>query len=372
MQEETKSEFQKTIEILESQVDNVIPSNVVDKAAYKKWVQYKNSPNISLEYRRILTSDDDLIIDPFGSLSFNKKRILHLPQEEQELIIKRCLGYGAIQKWITSSYKKAFGLQYVKQDYDFKLEEREPEVLEMMGRMLSDAKIKNFMLQEWGFTVSNSALARFRNKHKNKIQSIQDEVMRNFNDIRLTHKKGRLEELVSIYHELEDEAKNASTAQNKEQRLKVIRAIKDEVEDPKLKIEATINGRIDIMVGVQIQNEVMKGMTINDIVVARAAAKLGVPPIFIISRLHSSFYANNTGFNGKQPSKDVAFLPNLIYNWTEIDEAHKAGTVEDTIEFEMVDDKSEIKRLLIEKLKDKQNTLTMQEQNIKSIDKGEI
>lgn len=354
-------------EIRSHKDSNVDPINIKDLDAYRKWLAYHESPTFSEEGRRIETSDPDIIIDPFGNLAFIKKAILRLPVPEQQTIINRCMSMHTIRRTIQDYKSKAFGFKAGHYAYTNLMQEKASTVLEMMGRMMTDAEVRIFISKEWGFDIPKNTIIKFRNENKDKIQAINDDYVRNYNDVKLSHKKGRLVELSKIYNEIDSNDYNAPTNANKEMKLKIIKQIKDEVEDPKLRIEASISGRIDIVVGYQVQEEIMKDMTINSIVIAKAAAKLGVNPTFINNRLYHSIYAKNTGFNGERPDKSKAFYPKVIYNWDRIEKAQSVK--DDSIEFEMVDDQSELKNLLIEKLREKKLLLSQGESDIQSIEK---
>lgn len=361
---------------------NIIPDDVKDPIAYKQYLRFSKSPILSIETRRIETSDGDVIIDPAANIRENELKIAHLPIEEREFILKRCKGFQLLYHKIYSLKLKAFGVRSNKGNpvYIDILAERSSEVIEMMGRLLTDYEISKIIFQDWGFKIPLHKIAAFRVDNKNSIISLNDDYIRNYNDIRLSHKKGRLEEYLEIYNKQKEIWLNSPTPQNTVILTQILKNIRDEVEDPKLKIEHNISHSIDITVGYHIQQEIMKGMTITDIVIARAAARLRVNTAFLLERLHTSVYNKNSGFerpDGDIEDQDVPFASNIVYNWNDIARKHADGNKEPLTEFEELPPEEvpvllDTKQLLIEKLKQKKIDLSMSEQKIKDIDKGNV
>lgn len=361
---------------------NIIPDDVKDPIAYKQYLRFSSSPILSIETRRIETSDGDVIIDPAANIRENELKIAHLPIEEREFILKRCKGFQLLYHKIYNLKLKAFGVRSNKGNpvYIDILAERSSEVIEMMGRLLTDYEISKIIFQDWGFKIPLHKIAAFRVDNKNSIISLNDDYIRNYNDIRLSHKKGRLEEYLEIYNKQKEIWLNSPTPQNTVILTQILKNIRDEVEDPKLKIEHNISHSIDITVGYHIQQEIMKGMTITDIVIARAAARLRVNTAFLLERLHTSVYNKNSGFerpDGDIEDQDVPFASNIVYNWNDIARKHAEGAKEPLTEFEELPPEEvpmllDAKQLLIEKLKQKKIDLSMSEQKIKDIDKGNV
>ena len=82
----------------------------------------------------------------------------------------------------------------------------------------------------------------------------------------------------------------------------------------------------------QVNNELLKGMSLKSLIIARVAAKLGKNPIVLQHRLMTSYYAKLTGFI--QADNDIAtdqiiFPSQLIYDFDDLREKNNNIEIED-------------------------------------------
>lgn len=336
--------------------DIKIPNTVKDKDAYLRYLKIKDADSIKRENRLIHTSDSKTIIDPLSYFPKIQKQVADLPKKEKDQVMKRVRAIKVITMKINSLKIKAFGLSKPNHHPDLQqglLDERQSELIEYYGRMLSDKEVHKIITLEWGYDIGMATLKNFRSTHKNKIEKLKHQFQTEFDDIRLSHKKGRLEEMVWMYNDRKVKYETSKSQQDYRLLLSTLKQIKDEVEDPSLKIEHNINAKLEVTVNNHIQKELMKGLSINDIIIARVAARMDVNPRFLISRLHKSIYSKHSGFI--RPDKDlkdqeIVYPSTMVYNWDEIKKQHKDGNVKDIEEAEW-EDVSKSKQMTAQQIK---------------------
>jgi len=304
-------------------------SQIKDKIAYDAWQKYQAMPALHYPERLIQTSDNNLVIDPFRPIAQIAKQITHLPLDEQDEINRRVRAVKIIHNKATNLKHKAFGIRksnFVNQLNIGLLDERQAEIVALFGRMLTNEEVHKIITVEWGYDVPISTLINFKKRHHKEIKKAQSRFQQKIDDIRLAHKKGRLEELVYMYTSRKHKYEQTQSKSDYQLMLQTLRAIRDEVEDKRIKIDHNITAQLEITINHHIQDEVMKGLTINDIIVARVAARMNINPRFLISRLHNSYYAKYSGFVRPDDEQDeVVFPSSMVYNWDKIKQQHKTG-----------------------------------------------
>lgn len=355
-----------------------IPQAVKDVDAYSKYIKLKNTPTLQRENRMIDTSDEGLTVDPMWLPHKISKMIVHLPSDEQDRIMRRVKAIKLIHLKIGALKLKAFGLKrprYHKSLQKGLLDERQAELLEYFGRMLSAKEVHKIITLDWGYDVALETVRSFRKQHADTIDQMIINYKKDFSDIRLSQKKGRLEELVQLYHKRKALHDVSQSKSDHQLLLQTLRAIKDECEDKTLRITADINANVMVTINNHIQEEVMKGLTINDIIIARTAARMQVNPRFLISRLHNSYYAKHSGFlmpSGSLQDEELQYPSSIVYNWNAIEAQHAAtgDTGLQLAEYEEVptekkDVGATLKEILKKRLGEKKDDLSEAEQRIK-------
>jgi len=374
------TDIEKQVEqIVDNQDDKsiTVPDTVKDQVAYKRYVKLKDAKSLQRDNRMITTSDVNLTIDPIGNLSRTEKLIVHLPSDEQDTILKRCKAIKVIYLKVGALKLKAYGMKRPRYHHTLQmglLDERKSELIEYYGRMLTTKEVHKIITVEWGYEVAIETLRKFKKTYIDKIKDRQEHFQRDFNDIRLGHKKGRLEELVWMYNSRKQKYEDTETKTDYQLMLQTLRAIRDEVEDKSLRIDHNINAKLEITVNNHIQTEIMKGLTINDIIIARVAARMNINPRFLITRLHNSAYAKHSGFirpDSDLDKQDVTYPSSIVYNWDKIEKQHKKyGDIGlDEAEWEEVTEPEkqragDLKDVLLAKILDKKSDLSTAKQRI--------
>lgn len=380
MQNEVHKEVDKQEKALTKNAGNaqiVVPDGVRDIKEYKKYIALKDAPALKLPARLIETSDINTVIDPMGNMGAIQKKIVHLPSDEIDDITKRTKAIKVLHFRIGSLREKAFGIKKRKHHNSLKmglLDERSSELIEYFGQLLTDQEVHKIVSTEWGYDIAVTALTKFRLRHKDKIEGRKQEYIKDYSSLRLAHKRGRLEELQAIFVKRKMKWDKSGNKEDEKMMLAILKQLRDETEDRTLRLEANINANINISIQNHIEGEIMKGLTINDIILARAAQRMNINPRFLITRLHNSFYAKHSGFlapDGELNDQEIQYPSMMVYNWKDIQKQHDTvgdANIEDAewedVTDEQVGNADDIKEILKARIAQKQRNVAAAQDRI--------
>lgn len=305
-----------------------IPPGVQNEEAWYKWTKLQEDYLSNDDFTQHQTSDPLVIIDLKTTMNVVRSKTKHLPKEEREEIEKRAKAVRVLMGKGSALKAKAFGVRqggYYTMSESM-LDPRAGELIEYFGRFYSAKEVQKIVVDDWGYPCSMKQLQTFRKNNLDKIKERQEEYKRDYSDIRLGYKRSRLEELEWLYKTRKDKYEATQSQQDYRLLLQTLDAIKKEVEVDVLRIEGDINHKIETTINVHVQQELFKDMTINDIIVARVAAKQGLNSAFLIERLHKSFYARHSGFGTGDRhihEEEVQYPSTIVYNWGEIEKMHR-------------------------------------------------
>lgn len=359
--------------------DTVYPDGVIDKAAFDEMLSIETHPLLSPDKRIIETSVQDFKIDIAIFEYRLKKMIKDLPEEEQRQILAKKSLWQSLNGKINFLRRKAFGLH--NSPYAIAgslLEPKKAAIIELFGRFHSSEEVHKAIL-EWGYKVSRQVVEDFRKRHLSEIQVLQDDYKKNYSDNRLSYKKSRLEELLWLYNHRKQIYEDTNSKSDYELLLKTLEQVRREVEPNELRV--SIDGQLTInhQVNNHIKKEMLKDMSVNDIIVARVAARMGKSPAFLINSLHNSFYAKFAGFEPADKSLEedrVVYPSNIVYNWDEIAIKNKELNIKQQ-ELETPPQISEpqkqtnlsLKELLIQKIQDRKQNVNEATDQVNEITK---
>lgn len=297
---------------------------VKDPSAYKIWLKMEENEWLTVK-RTYIASDgseiDLAIIDPWL-----KRRILHLPASEQEHIwdIKKN-HYHKARLLANQWKKKAFGIvpgpkkQAKEGDSEKRTKQienanvarfamlipRTTELIELFGRMFTVEEVFVMCVEDWGLPASKKMLSEFRNHYAEIISDKINHHKKSFADLRLGIKKSRLEELCWIYAELKKDYKKNRQVKFVEQMRGILQDIRKEIEGDKIIIEGNFDINIEGAVNDHLQNEVLKNISIRDLIIGRVAARVGSNPALLVYYLTRSYYKRFSGTTG--PIEDAEY-----------------------------------------------------------------
>jgi hypothetical protein len=328
----------KTEIVKSDKVKQDVPSGVVNVHAYNQMLKLEESKVFSEDVRIIQTSDEDLDIDLFMNEKVIDQKITHLPEDEQAMIIRRAKGTRIMKGRVEALRDKAYGMTRPRGRSaiaEIVLKERSAELIEYFGKFYSPKEVHKIVIGQWGMTVSLPAIQRFERKNFTEIKKAQEAYVRDHKDVRLSHKKARLEELTSMYHVLKERHNESSSREDYKLMLQTLKLISDMVEGHQVHVAGEINHKIETTINYHVQQEVMKNLTINDIIIARVAARNRINPRFLSARLHQSIYAQHSGFaanTGDLGEQEIVYPSSMVYNWAEVKKLHEKKDAQDAID----------------------------------------
>jgi hypothetical protein len=311
--------------------ENNIPEQVIDKEAYEKYQKYVNLPSITLPGRLIETSDIHTTIDPFTKRDIIEKDIIHLPEDEQQDIIKKVKARCRIQEEMITLRTKAYGL---KRDYTslsderikMILDERSAEILEYYGRYYENGDILKIINVEWGYNINEKSLNNFKKKNTEKIKRIQESYRKDLNGSKLYHKRYRLEELAELYRGRKENYQKTNAREDVKIMASILKQAREEAEANEINIKGEFTHNVELSINQHLEKEVQLDLVLKEIILARVSHRLGVNPAYLLNRLRNSVYASFTGFASPQGAlydQEIVYPSTMVYNWKEIEKAQK-------------------------------------------------
>lgn len=302
----------KTNKVVKTNTE-LMAMGVVDCNSYRVFEKFWSHP--ILNEKKIHTCSDGSEVN-LGNLPHNLKRLTkHLPAREQTKILALRSEYTAVLGKQTFWKRKAFGnnngFQHgtsadgksaaeTYEDYHskrFNHLEKQAEVLELFGKFYSVEEIHHILKVDYTVQVSREVLYDFRREHLSQIKEKQELHKAGHDDMRLSHKRSRLEELCKMYNLFSRKTWETHGLKEGEMALKILKDIKAEVEG-----DIVLNGSVDInieaTVNTHMQKEALKHITIRQIIIGRVAARVGASPEKLISQLSQSYYTRFAGVVG--------------------------------------------------------------------------
>lgn len=351
-----------------------VPEGVIDVESYEKYVQLRDSDIMNKTEHH--TTDPNTVVNLRMSAYQLNKKIAHLAKDEQELIQSKATAIRKLSGTLLQLKKKAFGIR--QGPYGIQesiLDSKASELLEYFGRFFSAPEVHKIVTLEWGYDVNLNTVELFRKRHMDRIKEKQEEYKRDYSDVRLGHKRSRLDELQYLYTHRKTKYEISENKDDYRLLLQTIEQIRKEVEGDKLTIDGHLQMDVEHTVNMHIQNEMLKHVLINDIVIGRLSAKVGIDPRLMIHKLHSSYYAKFTGFKRPDISleDDEPIYPSkFVYNFDEIANQNKQLEKDDVRFLEAIpvveEDKKEhfkdVKQIMLEKIRNKQQQINGSQERI--------
>jgi hypothetical protein len=164
------------------------------------------------------------------------------------------------------------------------------QMIELFGRMFTGVEVHEVCLKQWKMTVTKNMVDDFRKNNIIEINKRIEEHKRTYSDIRLGHKRSRLEELVWLYGKRKRIYEISNKGEDHRLLLATLDQIKKEAEGDVLRIDGNINIGLDVTIQNHIQKDLAKTIPLKEIVLARVAAKSGSDPLKLINYLNQSIY----------------------------------------------------------------------------------
>ena len=209
-----------------------------------------------------------------------------------------------------------------------------PIIIELAGRFYKAEEIHQVLCEDLEVTsVSVSQIKTVVKDNIAKIKELQEKFKKDYSDVRLGYKRSRLEEFQYIYNKRKSIYEKSNSREDEKQLMAVLESIKKEIQGD-LVINGTLNLQIEDQANMYAKNEMLKNLNISMYIIARLAGRMNKNPLFILSRLAHSRYAQFTGFgeNGLSPtaiSDEISYPSQILYDWNKIEEANAVIVEED-------------------------------------------
>jgi hypothetical protein len=270
-----------------------MPIEIKNPEAYLEHLKYKNHPihkvkikigektlDITVPYVTIkmhmrqqgLSEDDEQMV-----------KALKIKKEQMSLVMK---ANGALRKAYGTIVNNNGDKVEVRNIFD----PVKQKLIEVFGRMFTTKEAHEICLKEWKMTVSFQQLADFRRANQTEIHKLIEEHQRTYSDIRLGHKRSRLEELVWLYNDRKRIYETTKKPDDHRLLLTTLKDIKSEAEGDVIRIDGGINVNINETVEHHIHQNLLKTISIKEIILSRVAAKSGINPITVINSINKSLY----------------------------------------------------------------------------------
>lgn len=349
-----------------------IPEGIVDIKSYKIWVAMMKHPILKDENKMYEMSDGNKI--SLGHLPHVlKQRISHLPAEEQATILEKKMDYFKVLNKANNYKKLMYGGKTTKQAVEsgtttilsFKME----EVKDLFGKFFSASEVTKIINETWGFPIGLGAVEHFRVKFAADIEKRREKYKASYTDSRLFQKRSRLDELLYLYENRKQKYKQTESREDYKLLLGTLEQIRKESEGDRLMVEGRIDINVEQNIRMHVRQEVMKNISIQELVLGRVAARMGKSYAVLVQSLNNSYYAK---FDDKSEMAMSSYPSAQNYDFAMIESVNRDRPSEDTPEvFEavVVDDKAhDMKQSFLSKLREKQTAL----KNLNAIMNGNV
>jgi hypothetical protein len=296
---------------------------VVDQAAYKLFKTYRSS--IFFNEKRHYEFISGLKIDLGTFPTYLYKVIEGEPEEEKIECREAKKKFDSIRAKVLIYKRKAMGLKIMGTAHKAEnslLAPRTDEILELFGRMFTISEVHKVIVEDFRIPCAMDVVERFRKKNVDIISSKIEKYKVEYSDLRLGVKRSRLEEYMYIYTTLKDKFKLSLNREDARVMTTVLESIRKEIEGDKLTIDGNLDISVEGTINVHMQQEVFKNVNIQQIIVARIAAKLGRTATEVVRSLVESYYAKYTGFKARAEGEDadapMIFPSTMSYDFDQI------------------------------------------------------
>jgi AraC-like DNA-binding protein len=253
---------------------------------------------------------------------------------------------------------------------------RSEEILDLFGKFYSGTEVHKIITTEWKYrTVKYDWVLKFQRENVEMIEQLRDEYQKNVSNVRLVHKRSRLDELSGLYQSRKAKYEQSESREDYKLLLITIEQIRKEIEGQRLTIDGHIQVEHEHRIQEHVNTEILKHLNINDLIVSRLCARLKMSPKYLLYRLHQSYYKKFTGFLPKQTeTESVPIYPSsIVYDFDNIHDKMEALELKDAEHLEeavIVDTGTSValRDLVTKKLAEKRESLDKQRRVIKVVE----
>jgi len=291
---------------------NKEPLPIVDNDAYEEYIRLNKHPILTRTKKMTMSDGKEYSIAAL--YNFLDKNTKHLPTAERNTLLKANKLYFATNAKRLSAMRKAFG-KVVQIDKESgvitsvkvtnELDKQAEQLIDLFGRMYSIKEVHEICLTKLKLKCSTEQLKSFRTKYQQEIARKTESFKRDYSDMRLGIKRGRLEELCDLYNQRKRIYELTKKADDHRLLMATLEQIRKEAEGDSIRLEGNLNISVDQIINQQIEQENLATMNVAEIVLARIAMKSGIPVSMFLAQVEKSWY-HNAVFS-KDNAEDVDF-----------------------------------------------------------------
>lgn len=292
IKEKIKSKGELIAEI-EEIIKTPVPAEIKNHQSYLEHLKLNNN---KIHSKIIQIGGIDVALSsPYPLL---KKKLTAAGHQEDDPEWVKVMSIKKVQMSIkmraNSALRKAYGTivnaQGEKVELKSIFDPYRQEMIELFGRMFSSKEVHEWCLTKLKLKVKLQSVQDFRRQNQIEVNKLIEEHQRTYSDIRLGHKRSRLEELVWLYHDRKRIYETFKKGEDYRLLLTTIAQIKSEAEGDVIRIDGTVNLNINETVEHHIQQNLMKTISIKEIILGRIAAKTNISPMRLVSSINSGYY----------------------------------------------------------------------------------
>lgn len=360
--------------------DIIIPEGITDIEQYKKWYKLKyiidNDPERYYTYEN--KTGDKIVVDLYMPWGRTERRFTNvLPDDIMKQLHKKFSDFKSRNAKCVVEMRKigsGNGKSYI--DPNKLLMTRSTEILELFGKYYSTDEVLKFIHEKWMMrTITMKSVRQFYQRYKDQIARLRAQYEEDYSDISLHSKRARLGQLNYLLQTRRQIYDKTQKIEDSREIRAIIEQAKGEVEGNRLQLD--VNGKIDVEVTLNIESQLKQlgGLTLAQMIVSMTAGRLGVNPLYLMSKLSGSVYNKFNGFTRVNPMmKDTPFRPSeLIYSFEEAQEENKKKEkeldkqlkIQEIEDAAVIEDAKTIKARMLEKLKKKVDSTNKELQKVK-------
>jgi hypothetical protein len=354
-----------------------VPVEIKNIEAYHQHLKYKHNPIHTIKL--IIGSKVVPITHPQPVINRRIREALEAGEisEEEAIRLKaRKKVQADIKLRAMAQLTKAYGTIVNKHGVQIKMksifDSVETQMIELFGRMFTATEVHEVCLTQWRLDCHLNSVQDFRVKHITEISKRIEEHKRTFSDIRLGHKRSRLEELVWMYNKRKRIYEISGKGEDHRLLLSTLAQIKQEAEGDVLRIDGNITIGLDNTIAAHIQKDLAKTMPLKEIIMGRIAAKTGSDPLKLVNYIQQSIYRQVLDAEDAVFEEMPQYPSSQNYDFDKIKRVNEQEIIKQEIEKKIdfkpsqktIDEGESLRQMLLKKLSGKSGDLNQEKNNL--------
>lgn len=193
----------------------------------------------------------------------------------------------------------------------------EKEIITLYGKMFTTGEILEICLSEYNLKgLKRFHLEDLRKQNEDEIYKMQEEHKRSFSDLRLSHTRSRLEELIWLFHNRKRLYQASKSGNDHRLLLQTLQQIKTEADVDVERLDGGLNSNLESALNEHIRKDIIKNLQIKEIIISRLCSKFNRNPFDIIKGLSESIYRKS--IDNPEYAEEITFPSTQSYDFDKI------------------------------------------------------